>query len=318
MRAEVLQHVGVSSQLKAIDRGVARDAPGALVVVDDQEFTRLGEKIVQAAGDDHVHIQEQGRASKSVQVLAEGDQLGPAPLGDAGRQIECGDGQALHFAADARAVIGPADKAKVPAQVPAQHGIQPVDVFGAVFRAPLHAEDVADGRHAGRCCKVCRYCRTCIVAHQSAWRFLMDFCLGLARLIWPPEVRRWLPSTRSCLISGRWPPRLLYLSTLTSRGPGMRSSSTVRSLTGWGRHSTSSLPMCWMGAALSSAVSSWYISSRATRSSLKTRTLIRPWAFRAASISFLAAGVSPSPPTRTTGSRWWALARCSRRSAGVS
>src|SRR3989344_1200529 len=298
MRAEVLQHVGVSSQLKAIDRGVARDAPGALVVVDDQEFTRLGEKIVQAAGDDHVHIQEQGRASKSVQVLAEGDQLGPAPLGDAGWQIECGDGQALHFAADARAVIGQADKAKIPAQVPAHHGIQPVDVFGAVFRAPLHAEDVADGCHAGRCCKVCRYCRTCIVAHQSAWR--------------------WLPSTRSCLISGRWPPRLLYLSTLTSRGPGMRSSSTVRSLTGWGRHSTSSLPMCWMGAALSSAVSSWYISSRATRSSLKTRTLIRPWAFRAASISFLTAGVSPSPPTRTSGSRWWALARCSRRSAGVS
>src|SRR3989344_92052 len=94
MRAEVLQHVGVSSQLKAIDRGVARDAPGALVVVDDQEFTRLGEKIVQAAGDDHVHIQKQGVPSRSGRVLAEGAQLAPAPRGDdpswspSGRQSE--------------------------------------------------------------------------------------------------------------------------------------------------------------------------------------------------------------------------------------
>ena len=55
--------------------------------------------------------------------------------------------------------------------------------------------------------------------------FLTDFCLGLARLTLPPGVRRWLPSTRSVLTSGRWPPRLLYLSTLKSRGPGMRSSS---------------------------------------------------------------------------------------------
>ena len=45
------------------------------------------------------------------------------------------------------------------------------------------------------------------------------------------------------------------------------------------------------------------IVSRMARSSENTRTLIRPCAFSAASISFWTAGVSPSEPTITTGSR---------------
>src|SRR3990167_4446746 len=60
------------------------------------------------------------------------------------------------------------------------------------------------------------------------------------------------------------------------------------------------------------------MASRAARSSLKTRTLIRPWALSAASISFLTEALRPSPPTRTTGSRWWASARWTLRWAGVS
>src|SRR3990167_4925609 len=59
----------------------------------------------------------------------------------------------------------------------------------------------------------------------------------------------------------------------------------------------------WTGAAFNSAVSSWYISSRAARSSLNTRILMRPWALRAASISLRTPGVRPSPPMSTTGSR---------------
>jgi hypothetical protein len=47
-----------------------------------------------------------------------------------------------------------------------------------------------------------------------------------------------------------------------------------------------------------------------------TRTLIRPWAFSAASVSLTTAGVRPSPPIITTGSRWWASARFSLRWAG--
>ena len=166
--AKIPQHIRVCAQLKAVHGRVAGDAPRTLVVVNDQEFAGLGEKIIQAAGDDHIHVQKQGSAAQPVQICAEGGQLGPAPLGNAGRQIQCGNGQALHFAADAGAVIGEADKTEIAAQMPMHHGIQPVDVFGAVFRAPFHAEDVARGRVAGRCCNGCRYCRACIVAHQSA------------------------------------------------------------------------------------------------------------------------------------------------------
>ena len=56
MPAKIVQHIGVRAQLEPVDRRVAGNAPGAFVVVDDEKFTRLGEEIVQAAGDDHVHI----------------------------------------------------------------------------------------------------------------------------------------------------------------------------------------------------------------------------------------------------------------------
>src|SRR5690606_35580118 len=156
-------------------------------------------------------------------------QLVPATLGDAGRQVQRRYRQAAHSGADAGGIVREADEVEVARQVPAQHGVEPVDVFGAVFRAPLHADDVAR-RSRSR-------------GHQSPWRFFTDFCLGLARLIWPPAVRRWLPSTRSCLTSGRWPGRPNF-STLTSRGLSLRSSSTAFSFGGMRRHSTSSLPMC--------------------------------------------------------------------------
>src|SRR5256885_9862441 len=53
-----------------------------------------------------------------------------------------------------------------------------------------------------------------------------------------------------------------------------------------------------MGAAPSSSHSCRYICSRAARSSLKTRTLIRPCALRPALTSFCTAAVRPSPPMR--------------------
>ncbi len=116
-------------------------------------------------------------------------------------------------------------------------------------RTGLPPPRVTRGSNDARVCEARR--------NHSARPFFTDFCFGLARLTCPPEVRRWLPSTRSVLTSGRWPPRVLYLSTLKSRGPGMRSSSTAFSFSGMGRHSTSSLPMCWIGAAPSSSASCW-------------------------------------------------------------
>src|SRR6218665_869986 len=74
-----------------------------------------------------------------------------------------GYGEALHFAADAGAVVGQADKTKLAPRVPPHHRIEPVDIFGAVFRAPFHAQDMARPGRAGRFCQE---------AHPLAWRFL--------------------------------------------------------------------------------------------------------------------------------------------------
>ena len=68
--------------------------------------------------------------------------------------------------------------------------------------------------------------------------------------------------------------------------------------------------MCWTGAALSSSASVSQHQVAASRSSENTRTLIKPCALKRGVDSFWTAGVSPSPPTITTGSRWWASARC--------
>ena len=156
MATEVLQHIRVGSQLEAVHRRVAGDAPGPLVVVDDEEFARLGEEIIQAAGDDHVHIKEQRRAAQTMQVGTEGGQLGPAALGDARGQVQRRDGEALHLGADAGAVVGQADEMKVTAEMTAHHGVEAVDILGAVFRAPFHADHMALARRAGGCHRVNR------------------------------------------------------------------------------------------------------------------------------------------------------------------
>mmetsp|Transcript_53299 Transcript_53299/g.125214 ORF Transcript_53299/g.125214 Transcript_53299/m.125214 type:complete len:310 (-) Transcript_53299:519-1448(-) len=153
---------------------------------------------------------------------------------------------------------------------------------------------------------------------QSATDFLTLVGLRfLARLISPPWVTRSLPITLTLLTCGRALPLFENLTILTTRGPGMASSRSALAFSGMGRHSTSSLPMCWMGAAFSSSQSWANIASRAVRSSPSTRTLMSPCDFSAASVSFTTAGVRPSPPIITTGSRWWASARFSLRWAGV-
>ena len=106
---------------------------------------------------------------------------------------------------------------------------------------------------------------------QSARGFFTDFCLGLAFLTLPPVVSRWLPSTRTRLTSGRWPPRLEFLTTLNSRGPGLAVLVLGLSFFGLGRHRTSSLPMCWMGAAPSLSLSSLVHGFRAARGRRRAR-----------------------------------------------
>jgi hypothetical protein len=87
-----------------------------------------------------------------VEVGLEGRQLLPGAVGLAGREFqgERRNGQAPHFAADAPAVVGQADELEAAAQVAPHHGIEPVDVFGAVLGTPFHADDVSLPHHSLR------------------------------------------------------------------------------------------------------------------------------------------------------------------------
>ena len=114
--------------------------------MDDEKFAGLGEEFIERAGDDHVHIKEKCCSAQSVQVLRESGELGPAALGQAFGQIQRGNRQALNFGANPLAIVGQANKAKITLQVAPHHGVEPVDVFGAVFRAPFHADDIALAR----------------------------------------------------------------------------------------------------------------------------------------------------------------------------
>ena len=167
--AEMGQHVRVGAQLEAVDRRVARDAPappGTRVVVNDQELAGILEERIQAADDHHVEVDEQRGAAQAVQVLLEGGQLLPRAvfLARLQMQVQRRYRQALHFVRMPLPLSVRQTKLKSPREVPAHHGIEAVDVVGAVLGAPFHAQDVPlrrpplSRRHP-----------------QSAWRrFLID------------------------------------------------------------------------------------------------------------------------------------------------
>ncbi len=89
-------------------------------------------------------------------------------------------------------------------------------------------------------------------------------------------------------------------------------------LSGFARQTTRSLPKCCTGAQSRASHTVASIAWRSTRESLCTRILTSSCARSARSISCWTAGVSPCCPMKTTGSRWCALARISRRSVEVS
>lgn len=119
---------------------------GAFVVVDDEEFTGIGEKVIQRTGNHHIHIQKQRRALEAMQILAEGGQLGPAALGNARRQVQRRNRQTFHLGTNPFGIVGQADKAKITTEMATHHGIQAVDVLRPVLGAPLHAQNVTLGR----------------------------------------------------------------------------------------------------------------------------------------------------------------------------
>jgi hypothetical protein len=96
--AEIFQHIRMSAQLEAVHRRVAGDAPGPLVVVDD-ESRRAGEELVQAPAVMTTSIQEQRRALEAVQDRRKVVSFFQPFLG-CQRAGSAGNGQALHLGAN--------------------------------------------------------------------------------------------------------------------------------------------------------------------------------------------------------------------------
>jgi len=57
---EVFEHIGVCAQIEPKNRRIAGDAPGALVIMNDQKFTRMIKKRRQVTCDHHIQVQKQG------------------------------------------------------------------------------------------------------------------------------------------------------------------------------------------------------------------------------------------------------------------
>ena len=62
---------------------------------------------------------------------------------------------------------------------------------------------------------------------QSTAFFLTLVTRGLARLISPPAVTRWLPKSLTFLICGRWLPLFENFRIFTTRGPGMPAAGAT-------------------------------------------------------------------------------------------
>jgi hypothetical protein len=196
------------------------------------------------------------------------------------------------------AVVGQADKAKISAEMAAHHGVESVDVLRAVFGAPMQRMWRSWCRHGIRSMAVCGRAR-----RRSAGGFLDRLLLGLGALDLPPAVRRWLPSTRSCLTSGL--AGAAELEHLDVARAGHAVFVKAFSFSGMGRHSTSSLPMCWMGrrSARRTVVDR---SARGRAVVAENADLDQAMGIECGVHFLLNGGVRPSPPIRTTGSRWWA------------
>ena len=102
----------------------------------------VGEKVVDVAQDDDVEVEEECRAAQAVQVGGEGGEFAPAAFGQAVGQVKRGNGVADDSGVDAVRVVGEAVGGKRQGEVARNHAVQAVDVFGRVFVAPFHAEDM--------------------------------------------------------------------------------------------------------------------------------------------------------------------------------
>jgi hypothetical protein len=143
----MLQHIGMGTQLEAVDRRVADNAlakaPEARVVVNDAEVARQGEELVQAAHDHHVQVQEQRLPLRPCRSRSKVVSFFQAPSRWPGARCMFSGGMGKHSTSERiPAVVGQADKAKISAEMAAHHGVESVDVLRAVFGAPFHAKNV--------------------------------------------------------------------------------------------------------------------------------------------------------------------------------
>ena len=69
--AEILKHIGMCPQFEAVYGRIPRNTPRPLMVMDDEEFTGVGEEFIQRPCNDHIYIQKQRSALEAVQVFRE-------------------------------------------------------------------------------------------------------------------------------------------------------------------------------------------------------------------------------------------------------
>jgi hypothetical protein len=99
-----------------------------------------------------------------------------------------------------------------------------------------------------------------------------------------------------------WPAPAAFLVWRAARRRAVPALPPVP-VSGLGRHTTRSFPMACTGAQPRRAQISSSICRRLSRSSPRTRILMRPCALSARSVSASTASVRPASPTTTTGSR---------------
>ncbi|MDT4861208.1 hypothetical protein FQZ97_958040 [compost metagenome] len=143
----MFQRIGVGADGVDVAGGVAR-AIALVPFLDHGERTGLLEERVQAVDDDDVQVEKQRAALQVVQRVGEAGQLEPAVAEGPGfalvELVKADRRDRLDFdgGIDALGIVGQTDETKWPVQVAPDHAVQFVDVFGAVFLAPLDAQHV--------------------------------------------------------------------------------------------------------------------------------------------------------------------------------
>ncbi len=210
--------------------------------MNDEKFPWMGKKLIQRAGNDHIHIQKQGRAAQAVPVSRKSRQLGPARAREypAANPAKGWANTAPPSECPGRYRSGGTKVEITFRQVPPHHGVQAINVPSGPYLVPVHAQNVALRLASGQ--KASERANGLVMAELRA--FFQRLGRGFLRTLDRTTCREALVAQHTHLLDRGLGARAAKLEQLHIAGACFAVFVEGFRFFWLRRHSTSNLPIC--------------------------------------------------------------------------